>query len=273
MKILDEQQTAAALQAYGLDQPSGAGFVFADPARDVFYDWHDHDYHQLLYVRRGAAMIETAAGRHLVPSGRGAWIPARLRHRTRIGELDAASLYFAPEADEPASEAPASRGLKILIASPLLREMFSFAARWPLGADADPVAARFFAALKSLAAEALDADPRLSLPGAREPALLRSQDYALADLAAASLAGACAAAHMSERSFRRKFLAETGLSWRDWLTRARMLRAMDHFQRGAAVSETALAVGYDLASAFARAFAATTGETPAVFRAAQTRRA
>lgn len=264
MKILGEQETAAALESYGLDRPRGAGFCFDDPARDVFYDWHAHAYHQLLHVLRGTALIETAQGRHMIPSGRAAWIPAHMRHRSRFGAIEASSIYFAPEDGDGAPDS-----LKILAASPLLREMFGYAARWPLGAGEDRVAGRFFAALKILAAEALDADPRLTLPGARDAAILRTLDYALADLARADLSGAIAAAHLSERSFRRKFLAETGMNWRDWLTRARMLRAMDFFHRGASVSETAFAVGYSSASAFARVFSLTLGETPAAFRAAR----
>jgi AraC-like DNA-binding protein len=91
-------------------------------------------------------------------------------------------------------------------------------------------------------------------------------DYAFIELAEASLKGALAAAAMSERTFRRTFLEQTGLTWQAWLTRARILAALSLLMQGRRVSEVAAEVGYNSLSAFAKAFAKLTGESPSQLR-------
>src|SRR6185312_9763549 len=95
MKPLSKEETRNMLRAHGLDRPAGIGFAFLDPARNIFYDWHEHDYHQLLYAMDGPTQIETARGRHVLPTGRAAWIPAGARHRTLISDSEGTSLYFS----------------------------------------------------------------------------------------------------------------------------------------------------------------------------------
>jgi hypothetical protein len=98
---------------YRLDQPRGPGFGFRDRARNTFYDWHTHDYHQLIYAVAGTTQIETDRGRYLLPASRAAWIPAAARHRTLIADVEGASLYFAP-----AAVADPQGRVRILVASP-----------------------------------------------------------------------------------------------------------------------------------------------------------
>ena len=262
MRALDGDETRAILQAHGLDRPTGIGFAFLDPARHIVYDWHAHDYHQLIYAGGGPTQIETERGRHILPHGRAAWIPAGTRHRTLIAAAEGASLYFSPEAVAD----PSSR-VRILVASPLMREMILFATRWERGAsEADPLAASFLRTLALLCGEWLESELPLFLPGAAHPAIRRAMDYAGADPGAATQAGAIAAAAVSERTFRRLFARETGLGWQAWLTQARILTAMGLLTRGGRITDVAAEVGYASLSAFARAFAQLTGEAPAVFR-------
>jgi methylphosphotriester-DNA--protein-cysteine methyltransferase len=91
-------------------------------------------------------------------------------------------------------------------------------------------------------------------------------DYALAAPGAATLAGAVAAAALSERTFRRTFCREAGMGWQAWLTHARILKAMAWLIEGQRVTAVSAEVGYDSMSAFAKAFAGLTGEAPARFR-------
>jgi AraC-like DNA-binding protein len=265
MKALNDEETRAALHSYGLDRPSGIGFAFLDRARNTFYDWHAHDYHQLIYAIDGPTQIESARGRHILPAGRAAWIPAGTRHRTLISDAKGVSLYFSPDVvpDPPGR-------VRILAASPLMREMILHGARWPLGAsEADPLAASFLHTLALLCGEWLEAELPLHLPGARHLAILRAMDHAVADLAGATQAGAIGAAAMSERSFRRLFARETGISWQAWLGQARILMAMGLLAEGRRVTDVAAEVGYASLSAFAQAFAKLAGEPPAVFRQRQ----
>ncbi|WP_373320212.1 cupin domain-containing protein [Gluconacetobacter sacchari] len=51
-----------------------------------------------MYAAAGPAQIETGQGRHVLPRGRAAWIPAGTRHRSLVSDHVGASLYFSPEA-------------------------------------------------------------------------------------------------------------------------------------------------------------------------------
>lgn len=262
MRILDRDETDSTLRAHGLDQPSGIGFAFRDPARNIFYDWHTHEYHQLIYAVGGPTQIETARGRHVLPQGRAAWIPAGTRHRTLIADSDGASLYFSPQAVRDNSAR-----VRILVASPLMREMILYATRWPLGAsDADPLAESFLHTLALLCGDWLESELPLFVPSAAHPAIKRAMDYAAADLSTATQAGAVAAAALSERTFRRLFQRETGIGWQAWLAQARILMAMGLLTEGRRVTDVAADIGYASLSAFAKAFAQLTGEAPAQFR-------
>jgi AraC-like DNA-binding protein len=265
MRSLSSEETRDALQAYGLDRPAGIGFGFLDRARNTFYDWHTHDYHQLIHAIDAPTQIETARGRYVLPTGRAAWIPAGTRHRTLVSETIGASLYFSP-----GIVTDSSQRVRVLVASPLMREMIVHATRWPLGAsENDPLAASFLHTLALMCGEWLDAELPLFLPGAAHPAIVRAMDYAAADLAGATQAGAVAAAATSERSFRRLFGKETGMGWQAWLGQARIMMAMGLLTEGRRVTDVAADVGYASLSAFAAAFAKLVGETPMSFRQRQ----
>jgi AraC-like DNA-binding protein len=262
MRHLTPAETAQALSDYRLDQPSGLGFAFHARARNTFYHWHVHPYHQLIYAIAGTTQIEAARARLLLPPGRAAWIPAGVRHRTLVADVDGASLYFAPETVPQAGER-----VRILVAAPVMREMILHALRWPLGAsEIDATARSFFQTLALMCGAWLESELPLSLPSADHPCIARAMDYAAADPAAASLAGALSAAAMTERTFRRLFLRETGVGWQTWLAQARLMEAMCRLAAGARVTDTAAEVGYASLSAFAKAFAQLTGEAPAAFR-------
>jgi AraC-like DNA-binding protein len=265
MRSLSSEETRDALQAYGLDRPTGIGFAFLDRARNTFYDWHTHDYHQLIYAIDGPTQIDTVRARHVLPTGRAAWIPAGTRHRTLISEKRGASLYFSPDIVPDPSER-----VRILVASPLMREMIVHATRWPLGmSETNPLAASFLHTLALMCGEWLEVELPLFLPGAAHPAILRAMDYAAVNLAAATQAGAIAAAAMSERSFRRLFRKETGMGWQTWLGQARILMAMGLLTEGRRVTDVAAYVGYASLSAFASTFAKLVGEAPVSFRQRQ----
>ena len=265
MKSLSSVETRDALQSYGLDRPAGIGFAFLDPARNTFYDWHLHDYHQLIYAIDGPTQIDTAQGRHILPIARAAWIPAGTPHRTLISDAKGVSLYFSPDI-----VADTAGRVRILVASALMREMILHATRWPLGAsEGNPLATSFLRTLALLCDEWLQSELPLFLPGAAHPSILRAMDYAAASLADATHAGAAAAAAMSERSFRRLFERDTGMGWQAWIGQARILMAMGLLSEGRRVTDVAAEVGYASLSAFAQAFAKLAGEPPARFRERQ----
>ena len=94
-------------------------------------------------------------------------------------------------------------------------------------------------------------------------------DYATANLADATQAGAIAAAAMSERSFRRTFDQDVGIGWQAWPGQARILMAMGLLSEQRRVTDVAAEVGFASLSAFAKAFAKLAREPPGAFRSRQ----
>ncbi|WP_424806264.1 helix-turn-helix domain-containing protein [Rhodococcus sp. 27YEA15] len=68
---------------------------------------------------------------------------------------------------------------------------------------------------------------------------------------------------VSSKTLMRAFDADTGLSFRQWRTRARLYASLDMLARGDTVNDVAARVGYETSSGFIAAFRAGFGTTPA----------
>jgi AraC-like DNA-binding protein len=231
---------------------------------DLDCPWHSHDMHQLQYAFEGAIEVEDARGRHLLPRQLAAWIPAGVAHRTMLHRVRSGSILFAPDMVQPAGER-----VRIVEVCPLMREMVLGAMRWPLGQPQDETARAYFAALGLLMAEWITREAPLFLPTSADPALAAAMAHTRANLAQGDLAGTCAAAGLSERTLRRRFRREAGMSWEAWRQRARLLAAAALLgDTRKPVGAIAAEVGFESQSAFAKAFQRLTGQTPRAFRQA-----
>jgi AraC-like DNA-binding protein len=67
---------------------------------------------------------------------------------------------------------------------------------------------------------------------------------------------------MSEKTLMRLFQRETGLSFRSWRQRMRLLSSLSLLEEGDSVTNAALSCGYDSTSAFIAAFKGLFGFTP-----------
>ncbi len=204
--------------------------------------WHSHDLHQIEYAFEGVAEVETATTHHLLPPQQAMWIPAGLSHRTTLSNVRSIAVFF-----DPTMVADADDRVRVLAATPLLREMIVFAARWPIDRPAsDPVADAFFAALASLVREWLEHEAPLSLPTSADPIVRGVMEYTDAHLAEVSVAQVCAHVGVSERSLRRKFAAATHMTWREYLLQSRLLRAMSLLADARhSVLDVSTAVGFE----------------------------
>jgi len=235
-----------------------------DGAERLVTGWHFHDVHEIEYASRGMVEVKTAAGHHLLPPHQAAWIPAGLRHQTTLhaGARTLAVLF------EPGLVPGAGDRVRIIAVSALLREMMLYSVRWPAsrtesGAEADS----FFHALGYVVAEALNDEWPFHLPASDDPVVTAATDYTRAHLGDVTLGDVARAVTVSERTLRRLFGTRLGMSWRSYLLRARVLRAMALLaQPGRSVLEVSIAVGFDDPGAFARSFARHCGETPSAYR-------
>jgi AraC-like DNA-binding protein len=262
MRYLTQDDTRDRIATLGLDQALDRPFAFEEAPGDVVYDWHSHQLHQLLYASDGTMHVETAGKRLLLPPRCAIWIPADVLHRTWLKGVRAVSVFFPKAMIAAPPEEPLA-----LAAPSLLREMLLFATRWGQDGAADALAAPFFSTLALLCREwCLDEKPYV-LPRSDHPGLARAMDYAQGNLAEATLAAACRAAGMSERSLRRRFSSLVGMGWHDYLHQSRLLQAMALLsQPDCRIADAAEAVGFTSLSAFAKAFRAFSGETPSRYR-------
>jgi AraC-like DNA-binding protein len=248
-------------------KPTRAGTFFYEGA-DVVTGWHSHDMHQIEYAFEGIAEVETSNTHHLLPPQQAVWIPAGLTHCTTLRRVRSVAVFF-----EPRMVPAAGDRVRVLAATPLLREMIVFAARWPIGrTDRDDIADAFFDTLALLVGEWLEHESPLSLPTSSDAEVRAAMQYTDAHLAAVDVDAVSAAVGVSPRSLRRKFAAAAGMTWREYLLQSRLLRAMALLtEPGRTVLDVATTVGFDSVSAFTRAFRRLTGETPTAYRKRVTR--
>ncbi|MGA5465357.1 AraC family transcriptional regulator [Mycobacterium sp. NPDC050041] len=226
--------------------------------------WHSHDVHQIEYATGGVVEVETVAGHHLVPPQQAAWLPAGLEHQTTMSPaVRTVAVMFDPQLITRGGDRA-----RILAVSPLIREMMLYALRWPIGRpDGDPVSDGFFRTLGHLVSDALDHETPLTLPTSEHPIVAAAMAYTKEHLQSVTAEEVSRAVAVSERTLRRQFQDELGLSWRTYLLHARMLRAMALLASpGQSVQETASTVGFDSLSSFTRAFTQFCGETPSSYR-------
>lgn len=226
--------------------------------------WHSHEVHQIDYAVGGVVEVETASAHYLLPPQQAAWIPAGLEHQARIApDVKTAAVMFDSQLIPQAGDRA-----RILAVSPLIREMMLYALRWPIDRSrGDDVSDGFFRTLANLVSEALEHEAPLSLPTSEHPSVAAAMDYTKEHLQSVTADEVSRAVAVSERTLRRLFRDELGLSWRTYLLNARMLRAMALLASSdQSVQETSTAVGFDSLSSFTRAFSQFSRETPSTFR-------
>lgn len=226
--------------------------------------WHSHNLHQIEYAMAGVVEVETASAHYLLPPQQAAWIPAGLEHQATLNPGARTIAVLFDPGIIPRSDARAS----ILAVPPLIREMMIYAVRWPIArSGGDAVSDGFFRTLGHLVAEALEHEAPLSLPTSSDPVVAAAIAYTQAHLDAVSVGEVGRAVGVSERTLRRQFQTTLGMSWREYLLQARLLRAMALLANPAmSVLEVSTAVGFENPSAFARAFAQHCGEKPSAYR-------
>ncbi|MEO9386294.1 AraC family transcriptional regulator [Chromobacterium phragmitis] len=224
---------------------------------------HAHPAGQLIFLRRGAMLCQSASLRWLLAAGQAGWIPAGVEHSAEaVSDLEGIAAYVDGAAFESAPErvliAPATRLL-----GPMLERMLAYEALAWEGKRSRlaQVIVDEFSQLESL-------PQRLPLPD--EPRLRRMCQQVLASLDRPWTLDALAAEHgFSRATLTRMFARHVGLSFGNWLLQARMLAAVQALNAGSEVGAAALAVGYQSFSAFCAAFRRHQGVTPGEFQRAQ----
>lgn len=245
---------------YPSDKSPRSGSLCTDEL-DIDSHWHFHDMHHLLYAFESAFEVEVLGGRHLVPRQLAVWIPAGVTHRASFRRVQSAAVFFP----ENMLGSPDDR-IKVFFVSPLTREMIRESLRWPLYDPDTPLRSRFFEAMAGLCEEWVKREADLFLPTSEEPRLVRALEYTGQHMEV-KLSDVCQHAGMSERTLRRRFKAEIGMTWEAYRQRSRLLQGVSLLsETDAPVSEISTKCGFESPSAFARAFRSIMHETPREYR-------
>jgi len=219
---------------------------------------HRHDWVQFSYAISGVLGVHTAEGSFFAPPQWGIWIPADLEHQVVTSmRAEMRSLYVRREAC-----AWADKRCRVLEVTPLARELIKSFCLLPVDyPEGDSREARLVEVLLDQLASLPEVGFSLPLP--RHPRLLGlcneliespGQNVTLHEWAERL--------GTSEKTLMRLFQRETGLSFRSWRQRMRLLSSLSLLEDGNSVTTAALSSGYDSTSAFIAAFKGLFGFTP-----------
>lgn len=201
--------------------------------------WHSHPRAQLLYATAGLTLVRAEDGTWVLPARHALWIPPGLSHEVRMhGAVSMCSAYIAPEA-----VGVLPTGCRVLEVSALLASALEALSAEPLLYDEAGRGGHLAALILDEIARA--PETALTLPLPRDPRLRRICDALLKDPALdIDLDGWAEHAGASRRTLTRGFRAETGMSFGDWRSRLRVLRAVTMASDGVPLHQIARAVGY-----------------------------
>lgn len=223
---------------------------------------HFHDEAQLTFAASGMIQVHIDKGRWLVPSHLGVWIPAGFSHSVEV--LTDAELWMVHwEPSFATAWAPSlqlDRAFAFRI-TPLMRSLLDASFASAPAADKAELIVKLM--LHELS-ETTHAPTFLPIP----TSVLgqRIADIAFSDLRNQLHVNVIASrAATSVRTMSRIFLAETGLTFKVWRQRSRIVQAMDRLARGKAIAQVSSELGFASTASFSCAFRQVTTITPSSF--------
>jgi AraC-like DNA-binding protein len=223
---------------------------------------HAHDWHQLVHVRSGLAVVRSDERTWLAPPTWAVWMPAGVRHAIRFAGPTALRVVYLRADDRPGAAGGAALPTRAgaMPVTPLLRELVERATVTGALDRRVPVEA---ALATLLVAELTDVGPPpLAVPEPASATARRAAELLTTGLAVGPVA---AAVGVGRRTLERMFLAETGLPTGRWRQYRLLLRGLEEVAAGATVQAASVVAGYRTPSAYVAAFRAAFGTTPARF--------
>ena len=217
--------------------------------------WHQHPWVQVSYAIKGMLTVYTESGNYVAPPMWAVWIPPHTPHRVLTSDhVEMRGLYIdTPEA--------LPHPIAVLEVNPLLRELINVFSQFPVNYAEQGDEGRLVQVMFDQLQQARTAE--LSLPMPTDPRLqrlcLQLQQQPDTDQTLAQWGMVLGA---SEKTLSRLFVKQTGLTFRLWRQRLRLLSALRYLESGEKVTSVALKAGYHSTSAFIAAFREQFGMTP-----------
>ncbi|WP_246664479.1 helix-turn-helix transcriptional regulator [Tardiphaga sp. P9-11] len=227
---------------------------------------HSHRKGQLVVASHGSVMCRAPGGLWIVPPQGAVWIPAGILHSNCVADFGRIYTVFI---DPQVSMLP--RTCCTLMITSLVRELIHRLSVFPPLYPLEGPTSRLGRVLL---------DELVQMSTTDEMYLPISADSRLQHLAAAllqnpgdrSTIGELAARYaMSESTFARLVVKETGMTFGRWRQRLQILIAMQRLTAGSSVQTVSLDLGYETPSAFITMFKKTMGKSPRRFLAERAR--
>lgn len=220
---------------------------------------HYHAEGQLLYAIQGVMLVETGDKHWVIPPQRALWLPALQEHSySLLSHTELRTLYFSRTLINACSRFTKSDAVHVITATPLVKELIAglFSTGYQAGSQ------RTMALLlMEILSEAEHQMTELPMP--QDERLSRVATELLVNQRwATSMSDMADLATMSERTFSRLFIRDTGFSFRNWKQRARICVSLDLLSAGTPVKQVAYQLGFSCPAAFTAAFRSVLGVTP-----------
>lgn len=234
--------------------------IAEDYADGEFTPQHRHPNAQLMHAVRGVMVVSTEDGQWIVPPTRGLWIPAGVLHSTRmVGEVLMRTAFVSAEAIPAIPDR-----CVVLKISPLLRELILAAIDIEIPYVPDSRSGHLARLLLDEILQMPSLPLHLPLPGDARLREICAAITATPDDATTVNAWA-QRLRIDPKTIQRLFLRETGMTFGQWRTQARLLMALERLAAGDKVLNVALDLGYESPSAFATMFKRQFGVSPSRF--------
>lgn len=222
---------------------------------------HTHRWAQLTYAIDGVLDIRTPVGNHVALPQCAVWIPAGIEHQVvNPGRAEMRSFYL-----EPAPFPWSTDRCRVLQVTPLVRELIRAASALAADYPLDGAEARLVQVLIDQLLALPEAPFSLPIPQDKRLRIVLQALQTTPD-DARTLAQWAAQLGTTERNLVRLYRRETGLTFRQWRQRLRLMLSLNGLEAGHAVTRVALDFGYDSPSSYIAAFKQLFGRTPGEVR-------
>ncbi|KGD71213.1 AraC family transcriptional regulator [Pantoea vagans] len=223
---------------------------------------HHHLEGQLLYATRGVMLVETENNRWVIPPQRALWLPPLQIHSYNLlSHTNLRAVYFSNSLIAECTNFTKSDQVHVITATPLVKELITglFSENYNR-----PSQRKMALLLLEILSETQPLTTALPMPNDERlfsavMELLANQRWE------ASMSDLAFIAAMSERTFSRLFIKDTGFSFRTWKQRARIYASLDQLANGIPVKQVAYELGFSCPASYTAAFRSILNSTPRDF--------
>jgi AraC-like DNA-binding protein len=221
---------------------------------------HAHPRAQIIYASKGVTKVITPGMVWMVTPLQAIWVPGMVEHQACfIDHVDVRNIFL-----DPSVTGHLPNNCFAFDVSPFFRELMLRIMQFD---TTQPISAAERRMLQVLLDEISTLQPAsLNLPVGNDPRINIVTDTLITQVGKEmTLEAAAALACVSSRTLSRLFVAETGMTYRDWCIKLKLLEAIRRLGAGETISTIAYELGYESVSAFTYMFRKSLGVTPGEF--------